>query len=196
MLGPLKVLDADGHDVTPDGELPPTPARAPRVAPRRDVSAPSTAIEALWPTPSPQRDPLAALQTHVFRVRRGSARRRRVVDRAPATNVDAARVDVDADAVVSAVVEAPVRAADRSRRRRGAAGRRAGPLAQRSAVHRIHRRRGRPARSSSASKSWRVRAVEERAAALIGTGRARRCRDRPDDPRSRSTHSVSDRTSC
>lgn len=67
MLGPLRVLDGDGRDVTPPG------ARQRRllallVLHRGRAVPPDVAAEALWPAGLP-RDPSGALQNHVSRLR-------------------------------------------------------------------------------------------------------------------------------
>ena len=168
MLGPLKVLDADGRDVTPDGELP-RRLLALLVLRRGETVSTDTAIEALWPSRRP-RDPLAALQTHVFRVRRALSDGV-VSSSRSGYQLDASRVEVDADAVVSAVVEAqsvrPTDPAEAVKLLDDALARwRNGPPfteltdieAARPELERL--------------EEWRVRAVEEHAAALIGTGQA------------------------
>ncbi len=69
VLGPLRVLDADGRDVTPDGDLQ-RRLFALLVLHRGRVVSADEAVDALWPSRAP-RDPTAALQNHVFRLRRG-----------------------------------------------------------------------------------------------------------------------------
>ncbi len=168
MLGPLRVLATDGRDVTPDGELP-RRLLALLVLRRGETVSTDTAIDALWPSRRP-RDPLAALQTHVFRVRRALSDGI-VASSRSGYQLDAARVDVDADAVVSAVVEAQsVRPTDPAtavallddalaRWRNGP------PYAELADVD-----AARP--ELERLKEWRVRAIEERAAAMIDSGRA------------------------
>jgi DNA-binding SARP family transcriptional activator len=68
VLGPIRVLDDVGRDVTPDGTLQ-RRLLALLVVRRGHVVSPDAAIEALWPTGRP-RDPWAALQNHLYRLRR------------------------------------------------------------------------------------------------------------------------------
>ena len=168
VLGPLRVLDANGRDVTPDGDLP-RRLLALLVLRRGETVSTDTAIDALWPSRRP-RDPLAALQTHVFRVRRALSDGV-VASSRSGYQLDAARVDVDADAVVTALVEArSVRPTDPAAALQllddALARWRSGPpyaeLADVDAA--------RPELERLAE--WRVRAIEERAATLIETGRA------------------------
>src|SRR5262245_56635293 len=68
VLGPIRVVDGDGRDVTPDGALQ-RRLLALLVVRRGHVVSADAAIEALWPTGRP-RDPGAALQNHLYRLRR------------------------------------------------------------------------------------------------------------------------------
>src|SRR5690606_13098288 len=68
VLGPLRVRDASGRDVTPPGEKQ-RRLLALLVLRRGRVVSADAAIEALWPADLPH-DPLAALQNHVARLRR------------------------------------------------------------------------------------------------------------------------------
>ena len=68
MLGPIRVVDAEGRDVTPDGALQ-RRLLALLVLRRGQVVSADAAVDVLWPTDRP-RDPAAALQNHLFRLRR------------------------------------------------------------------------------------------------------------------------------
>ncbi|HEX5944722.1 MAG TPA: BTAD domain-containing putative transcriptional regulator, partial [Acidimicrobiales bacterium] len=69
VLGPIRAVDGAGRDITPDGALQ-RRLLALLVLRRGRVVPVDTAVDALWPTAAP-RDPVAALQNHVFRLRRG-----------------------------------------------------------------------------------------------------------------------------
>ncbi len=69
VLGPLRVTDPTGADITPDGSLQ-RRLLALLVLRRGHVVSVDTAVDALWPTQRP-RDPAAALQNHLSRLRRG-----------------------------------------------------------------------------------------------------------------------------
>jgi predicted ATPase/DNA-binding SARP family transcriptional activator len=69
VLGPIRVVDGAGRDLTPDGVLQ-RRLLALLVLHRGRVVSTDVAIEALWPVHAP-RDPVAALHNHVFRLRRG-----------------------------------------------------------------------------------------------------------------------------
>ena len=162
VLGPLRVLATDGPGATsrPTASSPAACSRssccgaARRSAPtRRSTHCGRAAAHA---------DPLAALQTHVFRVRRALSDGI-VASSCSGYQLDAARVDVDADAVLSAVVEAQsVRPTDPA----------AAVALLDAALARW--RNGPPVTPSSPTwtnstqlerlKEWRVRAIEERAA--------------------------------
>ena len=68
VLGPVAVRDASGRDVTPAGPLQ-RRLLALLVLRRGDVVSADAAIETLWPDATP-RDAAAALQNHLFRLRR------------------------------------------------------------------------------------------------------------------------------
>jgi DNA-binding SARP family transcriptional activator len=68
VMGPLRVLDAEGVDRTPVGELQ-RRLMALLLLRRGQVVTADEAVGALWPRGLP-RDPAAALQTHVFRLRK------------------------------------------------------------------------------------------------------------------------------
>ena len=68
VLGPVRVHDATGRDLTPSGQLQRRLLALLTLHRGRTVSA-DTAIEALWPDDLPH-DPSAALQNHVARLRR------------------------------------------------------------------------------------------------------------------------------
>ena len=69
VLGPIRVLAADGRDLTPDGALQ-RRLLALLVLRRGHVVSADAAIDVLWPV-DPPRDPVAALHNHLFRLRRG-----------------------------------------------------------------------------------------------------------------------------
>jgi predicted ATPase/DNA-binding SARP family transcriptional activator len=69
VLGPIRVLDAAGRDLTPDGPLQ-RRLLALLVLRRGHTVGVDAAVEALWPE-RPPRDPVPALHNHVFRLRRG-----------------------------------------------------------------------------------------------------------------------------
>jgi len=100
VLGPIRVRDAAGRDITPDGALQ-RRLLALLVLRRDRVVSVDAAVEALWPS-SPPRDPVAALHNHLFRLRR----------RLPADAVDSldngyrvasSRIDLDADRLSEAL---------------------------------------------------------------------------------------------
>ena len=68
VLGPFRVRDAAGRDVTPSGVLQ-LRLLALLVLRRGFVVSPDAAAEVLWPDALPH-DPSAALQNHVLRLRR------------------------------------------------------------------------------------------------------------------------------
>jgi predicted ATPase/DNA-binding SARP family transcriptional activator len=100
VLGPLRVYDVDGRDVTPDGVLQ-RRLLALLVIHRGEVVTLDTAIDALWPIDPPS-DPRAALQTHLFRLRR-MLPRGAVESTASGYRLDSAAIDVDADRLAEAV---------------------------------------------------------------------------------------------
>ena len=108
VLGPLRVLATDGRDVTPDGELP-RRLLALLVLRRGELSAPTRRSTTV--AEPPPRDPLAALQTHVFRLRRALSDGI-VASSRSGYQLDAARVDVDAGGRVRRPRDASVRPTD------------------------------------------------------------------------------------
>ncbi len=169
VLGPVRLRTADGRDVTPDGDLQ-RRLLALLVLRRGEHVSADRAVDALWPDRRP-RDPLAALQTHVFRLRRA------LPDGALTSSdhgywLDPAAVDVDADRVAAAVTDAAGRrAADPD----GAAG----DLDEAMAAWRgspypelVDDDEGRM--EADRLDDLRVRVVEERAEALLAVGRADR----------------------
>ncbi len=167
VLGPVRLRRADGLDITPDGDLQ-RRLLALLVLRRGEHVSVDRAVDALWPDRRP-RDPLAALQTHVFRLRRA------LPDGALTSSdrgyrLDPAAVDVDADRLAAAVTDA--------------AGRRAADpdavahdLAEAMAAWRgapypelVDDDEGRI--EAARLGDLRVRVIEERAEALLAVGRA------------------------
>lgn len=68
VLGPIRVVESGGRDVTPTGLLQ-RRLLALLVLRRGRVVPVDSAIDALWPSRLP-RDPVGALQNHLFRLRR------------------------------------------------------------------------------------------------------------------------------
>lgn len=68
MLGPIRACDPEGRDVTPDGTLQ-RRLLALLVLRRGRVVSADAAVETLWPSRRPS-EPFAALQNHVYRLRR------------------------------------------------------------------------------------------------------------------------------
>ena len=94
ILGPLRVRDPEGVDLTPPGSLQ-RRLLALLVLRRGHVVPVDTAIDVLWPV-TPPRDAVAALHNHVFRLRRGLPVD--VIDSAGSGyRLDATLVDLDAD---------------------------------------------------------------------------------------------------
>ena len=93
VLGPIRVVDADGRDRTPDGPLQ-RRLLALLVLRRGRVVATDAAVDVLWRAKLPQ-DPAAALQTHMFRLRRGLP--------AGVIESDPTAVEVDADRLAEIV---------------------------------------------------------------------------------------------
>ena len=100
VLGPIEVRDDAGDDVTPDGALQ-RRLLALLVLHRDRVVGADEALEALWPG-GPPRDPAAALQTHVFRLRR-SLPGLHIRSTDAGYCLTAASVDVDADRLEDAL---------------------------------------------------------------------------------------------
>ena len=106
VLGPVRVVDDRGRDVTPTGALQ-RRLLALLVLRRGHAVSADAAIAALWPDGLPD-DPSAALQNHVSRLRRllGPGF---VESAGDGYRVDAASVDVDADRLAAAVAAADTR---------------------------------------------------------------------------------------
>jgi DNA-binding SARP family transcriptional activator len=101
VLGPLRVRDPHGHDVTPDGALQ-RRLLALLVLRRGQVVAPDVAIDVMWPV-RPPRDPHAALHNHLFRLRRGLPSD--IIESAgDGYRLDPSRIELDADRLASAVI--------------------------------------------------------------------------------------------
>jgi predicted ATPase/DNA-binding SARP family transcriptional activator len=100
VLGPLRVRDADGSEVTPEGALQ-RRLLALLVLKRGRVVSVDTVIDALWPV-RPPRDPVAALHNHVFRLRKGLP-----VDVIESTGtgyrLEPSGIDLDADRLMAAL---------------------------------------------------------------------------------------------
>ncbi|HEU4840318.1 MAG TPA: BTAD domain-containing putative transcriptional regulator [Ilumatobacteraceae bacterium] len=103
VLGPLRATGADDRDVTPDGDLQ-RRLLALLVLRRGHVVSVDDAVEALWPRRVPA-DPAAALQTHVFRLRRVLPDGL-VASSGAGYRVEPERVDVDAERLARAVTDA------------------------------------------------------------------------------------------
>ena len=100
VLGPLRVRDSDGRDVTPEGVLQ-RRLLALLVLRRGQVVSPDVAIDVVWPVRRP-RDPVAALHNHLFRLRRGLPHD--VIESAgDGYRLDPSRFDLDADRLAAAV---------------------------------------------------------------------------------------------
>ena len=98
VLGPIRLLDADGRDVTPVGTLQ-RRLLALLVLRRGRVVSVDSAVEVLWPSELPA-DPVAALQNHLFRLRR--AMPDGVIEAVgDGYRLDAAGIDLDADRLPS-----------------------------------------------------------------------------------------------
>lgn len=100
VLGPLRVLDADRRDITPDGLLQ-RRLLALLVLRRGRVVPAHSAVDALWPSRRPA-DPAAALQNHMFRLRRGLPDGL-IESVGEGYRLDPAGVEVDADRLVVAL---------------------------------------------------------------------------------------------
>ena len=100
VLGPVRATDGAGRDATPEGTLQRRLLALLVLHRGRSVSADS-AIDALWPG-LPPKDPAAALQTHMSRLRRGLPAG--FVESTPdGYCIATARLDVDADRLTEAV---------------------------------------------------------------------------------------------
>ncbi|HEY6532407.1 MAG TPA: BTAD domain-containing putative transcriptional regulator, partial [Acidimicrobiales bacterium] len=100
VLGPIRALDAEGHDRTPDGVLQ-RRLLALLVLRRGHVVSVDAAVDVLWPV-DPPLDPAAALQNHISRLRR------RLPDGAVGSvgdgyRLEPARVALDADRLAAMV---------------------------------------------------------------------------------------------
>ena len=102
VLGPIRVRDAAGQDLTPDGALQ-RRLLATLVLHRGRVVTSDAVIDALWPAGAP-RDPKPALQTHLSRLRK---RLPGIVSSTDAGyRLDATAVSLDADVLAAAVAAA------------------------------------------------------------------------------------------
>jgi DNA-binding SARP family transcriptional activator len=100
VLGPLRVLDADGREVTPSGTLQ-RKLLALLVLRRSRVVSVDAAADVLW-LAGPPADPAAAAQSHVFRLRR--ALPPGLIDSVSGGyRLDPGAVDIDADHMTAAV---------------------------------------------------------------------------------------------
>jgi predicted ATPase/DNA-binding SARP family transcriptional activator len=109
VLGPLRVTDSTGTDVTPDGSLQ-RRLLALLVLRRGHVVSVDSAIEALWPVDRP-RDPVAALQNHLSRLRR--ALPDGVIESVgDGYRLDPSELDLDADRLTTALAAEDDRAID------------------------------------------------------------------------------------
>jgi predicted ATPase/DNA-binding SARP family transcriptional activator len=104
VLGPLRVFDGDGQEVTPDGALQ-RRLLAMLVLRRDHVLTVGAAIDALWPAEAP-RDPVAALQNQVFRLRR-QLPPGLVESVGDGYRIASSDLDVDADRLADAVRAGP-----------------------------------------------------------------------------------------
>ncbi|OOL27067.1 SARP family transcriptional regulator, partial [Rhodococcus rhodochrous] len=100
VLGPLRVLDAGRRDITPDGLLQ-RRLLALLVLRRGRVVPAQSAVDALWPSRLPA-DPAAALQNHMFRLRRGLPDGL-IESVGEGYRLDPAGVEVDGDRLVAAL---------------------------------------------------------------------------------------------
>lgn len=98
VLGPIRVLDGDRRDITPDGLLQ-RRLLALLVLRRGRVVPAHSAVDVLWPSRLPA-DPAAALQNHMFRLRRGLPHGL-IESVGEGYRLDPARVEVDADRLVA-----------------------------------------------------------------------------------------------
>ena len=103
MLGPIRVVDSEGRDRTPDGALQ-RRLLALLVLRRGRVVGADAAVNVLWAVKLP-RDALAALQTHVFRLRHGLPVGL-IESVGDGYRLDPTAVDVDADRLAEIVASA------------------------------------------------------------------------------------------
>lgn len=99
MLGPLRVVGADGAEATPHGRLQ-RRLLALLVLHRGRVVTADAAIEALWPSDLPS-DPEASLQNHMFRLRRHLPGA--IASTAAGYRLERHAVDVDVDRLAAAL---------------------------------------------------------------------------------------------
>ena len=102
VLGPIRVLDPTGAEVTPDGALQ-RRLLALLVLGRDRVVSVDAAVDALWPG-DPPRDPLGALQNHVSRLRR-SLPEGLIVSSGDGYRLSSSGIDLDADRLVAQLHE-------------------------------------------------------------------------------------------
>jgi predicted ATPase/DNA-binding SARP family transcriptional activator len=102
VLGPIRVTDDAGRDITPSGGLQRT-LLALLVLHRGQIVSVDSAIDALWPTALPA-DPAAALQNHLSRLRRGLPADL-IGSFADGYRLDPALVTVDADELATALAD-------------------------------------------------------------------------------------------
>ena len=100
VLGPIRVCDPDGRDVTPDGMLQ-RRLLALLVLRRGRVVSVDAAIDVLWPD-RPPRDPVAALHNHLFRLRRGLPDDL-IESTGHGYRVTPSKIDLDADRLAAAL---------------------------------------------------------------------------------------------
>lgn len=98
VLGPIRLSDAQGRDVTPVGALQ-RRLLALLVLRRGRVVSVDAAIDALWPV-RPPRDPVAALHNHVFRLRRDLPDGL-IESTADGYWLDPSKIELDADRLVA-----------------------------------------------------------------------------------------------
>ncbi|MGD9997127.1 MAG: BTAD domain-containing putative transcriptional regulator [Ilumatobacteraceae bacterium] len=100
VLGPIRAFDADGREVTPPGVLQ-RRLLALLVLRRGRVVSVDTVTDTLWPS-DPPANPAAAVQNHVFRLRRGLPDG--VVESvADGYRIDSACLELDADRLLAAI---------------------------------------------------------------------------------------------
>jgi DNA-binding SARP family transcriptional activator len=102
VLGPIRAFDPEGRDVTPDGVLQ-RRLLALLVLRRGHVVTVDAAVDALWPV-APPRDPVAALQNHVSRLRRVLPEGV-ITSATEGYRLGAARVDLDADRLAAMLAD-------------------------------------------------------------------------------------------
>ena len=100
VLGPIRVRDPHGRDVTPDGMLQ-RRLLALLVLRRGRVVSVDAAIDVLWPD-RPPRDPVAALHNHLFRLRRGLPDEL-IESTGHGYRVTPSKIDLDADRLAAAL---------------------------------------------------------------------------------------------